>query len=29
VFVDTILRCNLQSLAKFAENLAETRSNQR
>ncbi|CAI8612788.1 unnamed protein product [Vicia faba] len=29
VFVDTILRCNLQSLAKFAENLASTRSNQR
>ncbi|CAJ1808054.1 unnamed protein product [Sphenostylis stenocarpa] len=24
VFVDTILRCNLQSLAKFAENLART-----
>ncbi|KAL1321781.1 hypothetical protein HN51_066669 [Arachis hypogaea] len=26
VFVDTILRCNLQSLARFAENLGRTRS---
>ncbi|XP_027352502.1 abscisic acid receptor PYL4 [Abrus precatorius] len=29
VFVDTILRCNLQSLAKFAENLARTKPHQR
>ncbi|MED6216575.1 Abscisic acid receptor pyl6 [Stylosanthes scabra] len=28
VFVDTILRCNLQSLARFAENLGRTRSQQ-
>ncbi|RDX78095.1 Abscisic acid receptor PYL4, partial [Mucuna pruriens] len=29
VFVDTILRCNLQSLAKFAENMARTKLHQR
>ncbi|OIW07411.1 hypothetical protein TanjilG_19252 [Lupinus angustifolius] len=29
VFVDTILRCNLQSLARFVENLATTKPHQR